>query len=346
MSPIMATTPLELVDRYGRTARDLRVSLTDRCNLRCTYCMPAEGLEWLPTEQSLDDAEVTRLIRLAVERLGIRSVRFTGGEPLLRRSLEDIVAATAALRTDQGIAPSTAITTNALGLERRARALADAGLDRINVSLDSTDRAAFAELTRRDRLDDVFRGIDAALEAGLSPVKVNSVVLPGVNERHVCDLVRFCLGRGLQLRFIEQMPLGPRGGWDRAGMVTAADLLRRLSAEFEISPAEEPRGSAPAALWEVTDGELSGRVGIIASVTHPFCGACDRTRLTTDGAVRSCLFSAAVEEVSLRDMMRAGATDEELAGAWARAMWLKKPGHGIDDEGFLQPERTMSEIGG
>ena len=341
-----APTPIELVDRYGRTARDLRVSLTDRCNLRCTYCMPAEGLEWLPTEQSLDDAEVIRLIRLAVERLGICAVRFTGGEPLLRRSLEAIVAETSRMRTDEGAAPATAITTNALGLDKRARGLAEAGLGRINVSLDTTDRAAFADLTRRDRLGDVVRGIDAALEAGLSPVKVNAVVMPGVNEDSACDLVRFCLGKGLQLRFIEQMPLGPRGRWERAGMVTAADLMERLSAEFTLRPAEEPRGSAPAALWDVTDGTVSGRVGIIASVTHPFCGACDRTRLTTDGAVRSCLFSAASEEVSLRDMMRDGATDDELAEAWARAMWLKKPGHGIDDEGFLQPERTMSEIGG
>ncbi|MDY5786263.1 GTP 3',8-cyclase MoaA [Corynebacterium sp.] len=337
---------LELVDQHGRTARDLRVSLTDRCNLRCTYCMPADGLEWLPTEHSLDDAEVIRLIRLAVEHLGIRAVRFTGGEPLLRASLEHIVAATTQMRTDQGTAPRTAITTNALGLDKRAAGLAAAGLERINISLDSTSRTSFAALTRRDRLDDVITGIEAAIDAGLSPIKVNSVVMPGVNEEGVCDLVRFCLERGLQLRFIEQMPLGPRGKWTREGMVTARDLLDRLEREFTLTPAAEPRGSAPAALWDVTDGVHRGKVGIIASVTHPFCGACDRTRLTTDGAVRSCLFSSAADEVSLRDMMRAGADDAELARAWATAMWHKKPGHGIDDTGFLQPERTMSEIGG
>ena len=343
----MVSVPLELVDSYGRVARDLRVSLTDRCNLRCTYCMPAAGLEWIPTEQSLDDAEVIRLVKLGVEKLGVRSVRFTGGEPLLRRSLEDIVAAAKQMRTDEGRAPATAITTNALGLDKRAAGLAEAGLDRINISLDSADRATFAGLTRRDRLDDVLAGIDAALAAGLSPVKVNSVVMPGINEDSACDLVRFCLDRGLQLRFIEQMPLGPRGEWTREGMVTARDLLDRLGREFTLHPAAEPRGSAPAALWDVSDASgRSGRVGIIASVTHPFCGACDRTRLTTDGAVRSCLFSAQSEEVSLRDMMRAGATDAELAEAWAGAMWRKKPGHGIDDVGFLQPERTMSEIGG
>ncbi|WP_342319557.1 GTP 3',8-cyclase MoaA [Corynebacterium mayonis] len=338
--------PLQLVDQYGRIARDLRVSLTDRCNLRCTYCMPPDGLEWLPTEHTLNRTEVLRLIGIGVERLGIRAVRFTGGEPLMRKSLEDIIAETMTLRTDEGRAPRTAITTNALGLDKRAAALAEAGLERINISLDSVDRNSFAALTRRDRLGDVLRGIDAALEAGLSPIKVNSVVMPGVNFDGVCDLLRFSLSRGLQLRFIEQMPLGPKGQWTRTGMVTAEMLVERLRQEFSLRPAAEPRGSAPAALWDVTDGTLEGQVGIIASVTHPFCGACDRTRLTTDGAIRSCLFSAAADEVSLRDMMRDGATDEELARAWAEAMWLKKPGHGIDDEGFLQPERTMSEIGG
>ena len=340
------TTPRQLADTFGRIARDLRVSLTDRCNLRCTYCMPAEGLDWMPTQLSLTDEEVIRLVRIGVEMLGVRAVRFTGGEPLLRKSLEKIVTATAELHTDEGKRPGIAITTNALGLDKRAEALAAAGLDRINISLDTTDPAVFASLSRRDRHDDVLRGIDAALAAGLNPVKINSVVMPEENEDSAPDLVRFCLRKGLQLRFIEQMPLGPRGEWTREGMVSADDLLARLKAEFEMTPAAEPRGSAPAALWDVTDGEHSGKVGIIASVTHPFCGACDRTRLTTDGAIRSCLFSKAGDEVSLRDMMRSGASDEELARAWAGAMWLKKPGHGIDDPGFLQPERTMSKIGG
>ena len=341
-----APRPRQLVDSFGRVARDLRVSLTDRCNLRCTYCMPADGLEWLPTEHSLSDAEVIRLVRIGVETLGIRAVRFTGGEPLLRKSLEELVAATAQLRTDEGHVPGIAITTNALGLDKRAAGLAAAGLNRINISLDTTDPQTFAALSRRDRHEDVLRGIDAALATGLNPVKINSVVLPGKNEDSAADLVRFCLRRGLQLRFIEQMPLGPRGQWTREGMVTADALLERLATEFTLRPAAEPRGSAPAELWDVTDGEYSGQVGIIASVTHPFCGACDRTRLTTDGAIRSCLFSKAADEVSLRDMMRQGASDEELADAWAGAMARKKPGHGIDDPGFLQPERTMSKIGG
>lgn len=335
-----------LIDQFDRVARDLRVSLTDRCNLRCTYCMPAQGLEWMPTELALDDAEVTRLIRIAVEDLGIRQVRFTGGEPLLRKSLEDIVAATKALTTDEGRAPSTALTTNAVGLDKRARALKDAGLDRINISLDTTSPDLYAQLTRRDRIDDVFAGIDAALAAGLTPVKVNAVVMPGVNDHAVADLADFALGKGLQLRFIEQMPLGPRERWRRGDMVTAEEILATLRERFTLTPAEAPRGSAPAALWDITDGTRTGQVGIIASVTHPFCGACDRTRLTTDGAVRSCLFSARADEVSLRDAMRAGATDAELADLWSQAMWAKKPGHGIDDPGFLQPDRLMSEIGG
>ncbi|UIZ92959.1 GTP 3',8-cyclase MoaA [Corynebacterium sp. CNCTC7651] len=340
--------PSTLVDSYGRTARDLRVSLTDRCNLRCTYCMPADGLEWLPTEHTLDDGEVIRLIRIAVEQLGIRQVRFTGGEPLLRRSLEDIVRATKGLRADDGLNPTTALTTNALGLDRRAAGLAAAGLDRINISLDTVDREQYAALTRRDRLPDVIAGIDAALAAGLTPVKINAVVMPGVNEDAVCDLADFALVRGLELRFIEQMPLGPREKWDRTNMVTAEEILGRLKERFDLSPAAEPRGAAPAARWDIADPATGrrGRVGIIASVTHPFCGACDRTRLTTDGAVRSCLFSAAADEVSLRDAMRAGASDDELAALWAGAMWAKKPGHGIDDPGFLKPERLMSEIGG
>ncbi|WP_083280136.1 GTP 3',8-cyclase MoaA [Corynebacterium sp. HMSC29G08] len=340
-------TTRTLDDQYGRTARDLRVSLTDRCNLRCTYCMPADGLEWMPTEQALTDEETIRLIRLAVETLGIHQVRFTGGEPLLRKSLEDIVAATKKLRIDgSGAAPTTALTTNALGLAKRADALAEAGLDRINVSLDTTSPELFARLTRRDRIQDVFAGIDAALAAGLTPVKVNAVVMPGVNEDGILDLVDFALDKGLQLRFIEQMPLGPREKWERGDMVTAHEILSRIEERFTLTPAEKPRGSAPAALWNIADATREGTLGVIASVTHPFCGACDRTRLTADGAIRACLFSKRVDEVSLRDLMRAGASDKELADAWAQAMWLKKPGHGINDVGFLQPERTMSEIGG
>ncbi|MGP6173443.1 GTP 3',8-cyclase MoaA [Corynebacterium sp. A21] len=332
-----------LADRYGRVARDLRVSLTDRCNLRCTYCMPAEGLEWLPTEQTLSTPEVTRLIRIAVELLGIRQIRFTGGEPLLRKELAEIIAFTTALRTDEGEPVQTALTTNGLGLDKHVEKLQAAGLNRVNISLDTIDAERYKALTRRDRLKHVLAGINAAVASGLSPVKINAVVMPGVNEADIVPLARYCLERGAQLRFIEQMPLGPREQWRRSEMVTAADILARLQAEFTLSPAVEPRGAAPAALWDVAEFP-GGRLGVIASVTHSFCGDCDRSRLTTDGAIRNCLFART--ETPLREMMRAGATDTELATAWASAMWGKLPGHGIDDPGFLQPDRPMSAIGG
>lgn len=335
----MSTQTL-LADRYGRVARDLRVSLTDRCNLRCTYCMPAEGLEWIPTPDTLTDEETIRLIRIAVQQLGIEQVRFTGGEPLLRKSLPDIIAATKALSP----APSTAITTNGVSLHRHAQKLKDAGLDRVNISLDSLDSETYARLTRRDRLDDVLTSIRVASEVGLSPVKVNTVVMPGVNEEDIIPLAEFCLQHDAQLRFIEQMPLGPPNKWDRSKMVTADHILDTLRTRFTLEEAEKPRGSAPAALWHATDGILDGYLGVIAAVTHPFCGDCDRTRLTTDGAIRNCLFAR--EETSLRDLMRNGATDEELARAWQDCMAVKKAGHGIDSPLFIQPERTMSAIGG
>ncbi|TRX51688.1 GTP 3',8-cyclase MoaA [Corynebacterium guaraldiae] len=351
LPPALSDGRRDLLDRYGRQARDLRVSLTDRCNLRCTYCMPAEGLEWMPTAQTLSDDETIRLIRIAVTHLGIRQVRFTGGEPLLRKSLEKIIAATTQLRTDEKLPPSTALTTNGLGLPRRLDGLIEAGLDRVNISLDTIDPELYARLTRRDRLGDVFAAIEAATaahrEGRLGTVKVNAVVMPGVNEEDIVPLARYCLERGAQLRFIEQMPLGPREEWERSRMVTAEDILARLGEEFELTPVQKPRGSAPAALWtaQARDGLIQvGRIGVIASVTRPFCGNCDRTRLTADGAVRNCLFGNS--ETSLRDLLRSGASDAELAAAWAGEMWKKLPGHGVDDEGFLQPDRPMSAIGG
>ncbi len=335
-----------LVDRYGRVATDLRVSLTDRCNLRCTYCMPAEGLEWLPGEQVLTDDEVIRLVTVAVQRLGVTEVRFTGGEPLLRKGLEAIVAATTALRTADGSVPSTALTTNGLGLDKRAEGLAEAGLGRVNVSLDSLDREQYAALARRDRLDDVLAGLAAAARAGLTPIKVNTVLMRGTNEDQALPLLRFALEHGYQLRFIEQMPLGPPHTWDRGAMVTAEEILGLLRGEFTLTPTSAvEREAAPAELWTVAGtGDPPASVGVIAAVTRPFCGACDRTRLTADGQVRDCLFART--ETDLRSMLRSGASDAEIAEAWRVAMWGKRPGHGIDDEGFLQPGRLMSAIGG
>jgi GTP 3',8-cyclase len=327
-----------LADRFGRVATDLRVSLTDRCNLRCSYCMPAEGLDWLPGEDVLTDDEVVRLISIAVSRLGVDEVRFTGGEPLVRRGLLDIVRRTAALTPR----PETSLTTNALGLARTAQALADAGLDRVNVSLDTVRREDFLTITRRDRLKDVVAGLEAAAAAGLGPVKVNAVLLRGVNDEQGPELLGWCLERGYQLRFIEQMPLDAQHGWRRDTMVTADEILASLGAAFDLEPAEEPRGSAPAELFTVNGGPAT--VGVIASVTRPFCGDCDRVRLTADGQVRNCLFAR--EESDLRAALRSGADDDELADRWVTAMAGKLPGHGINDPSFLQPDRPMSAIGG
>jgi cyclic pyranopterin phosphate synthase len=327
-----------LADAYGRVATDLRVSLTDRCNLRCSYCMPAEGLDWLPHDEVLSDDEVVRLIEIGVRRLGIREVRFTGGEPLIRRGLVDIVRRTRALGDELELS----VTTNALGLERNARALADAGLDRVNISLDTLDAERFHTITRRNRLDDVLRGAKAAHDAGLTPVKINAVLLRGVNDDDACELLHWAVGHDYALRFIEQMPLDAQHDWHREQMVTADEILARLEREFSLTPASEPRGSAPAQLFLVNGGPAT--VGVIASVTRPFCGDCDRVRLTADGQVRNCLFAR--EESDLRGAMRAGASDEELADRWVAAMAGKLPGHGINDPSFLQPDRPMSAIGG
>ena len=327
-----------LVDRHGRVATDLRVSLTDRCNLRCTYCMPPEGLDWLPKVEVLTDDEIVRLVRIGVEQLGIREVRFTGGEPLLRPGLPGIVAAATALRPR----PEVSLTTNAIGLARIAPPLAQAGLDRINVSLDTLDPVRFKQLTHRDRLDDVLAGLRAAHDAGLRPVKVNAVLLRGINEVDAVPLLAFCLEQGYQLRFIEQMPLDAHHAWTRGEMVTAEDILARLATRWTLTPDVEERGSAPAERWLVDGGPAT--VGVIASVTRSFCGSCDRTRLTADGQIRNCLFAR--EESDLRAPLREGATDEEIADLWRVATLGKLPGHGIDDPSFLQPSRPMSAIGG
>jgi cyclic pyranopterin phosphate synthase len=328
-----------LTDSYGRMATDLRVSLTDRCNLRCSYCMPPEGLDWLPKPEVLTGDEVVRLVRIGVEALGIREVRFTGGEPLLRRDLVSIIAATAALSPR----PEISLTTNGIGLSRQAAALREAGLDRVNVSLDTLRPEVFSKLTHRDRLDDVLSGLAAAAAAGLTPVKVNAVLMRAVNEDEAPALLRYCLEHGYELRFIEQMPLDAQHGWERAEMVTAEEIFASLSRAFELSAdAQRLRGAAPAETFLVNGGPA--RVGVIASVTRPFCGACDRVRLTADGQVRNCLFARS--ESDLRALLRSGATDEQVAARWRAAVAVKLPGHGINDPSFLQPDRPMSAIGG
>ncbi|KUJ68899.1 cyclic pyranopterin phosphate synthase MoaA [Streptomyces albus subsp. albus] len=328
-----------LIDTYGRVATDLRVSLTDRCNLRCTYCMPEEGLQWLAKPDLLTDDEIVRLIRIAVTELGVTEVRFTGGEPLLRPGLVGIVQRCAELSPR----PRMSLTTNGIGLARTAQALRDAGLDRVNVSLDTLRPEVFRTLTRRDRHHDVLAGLAAARTAGLTPVKVNAVLMPGLNDDEAPDLLAWAVENRYELRFIEQMPLDAQHGWRRDGMITAGDILASLRTRFDLTPEErQARGSAPAERWLVDGGPA--RVGVIASVTRPFCRACDRTRLTADGQVRTCLF--AQEESDLRGALRSGAPDEEVARLWRQAMWGKKAGSGLDDPSFLQPERPMSAIGG
>jgi cyclic pyranopterin phosphate synthase len=301
--------------------------------------MPPEGLEWLPNPALLSDDEVVRLARIGVRHLGITEIRFTGGEPLLRRGLPGIVARAAELRPR----PEISLTTNGIGLTRLADPLRAAGLDRINVSLDTLNPETFRQLSRRDRLDDVLAGLASAHAAGLRPVKVNTVLMRGLNDAEAPALLDYCLERGYELRFIEQMPLDAQHGWRRENMVTAGEILDSLTAHVKLTAADPgERGSAPAETFLVDGGPA--RVGVIGSVTRPFCGTCDRVRLTADGQVRNCLFAR--DESNLRDPMRHGASDDELAGIWRRAVAVKLPGHGINDPGFLQPARPMSAIGG
>lgn len=326
------------MDGFGRVARSLRVSVIDHCNLRCTYCMPAAGMAWLPRDQILTADEIVRTVRVFVG-LGIRAVRLTGGEPLLRPDLPDIVAGIDALRPR----PAIAMTTNGVTLSGAAHRLRQAGLDRVNVSLDSPTREGYARVVRRDRFGDVLRGLDVAAEAGLHPIKVNAVILPGDPEAQAVDLLRFCLDRGFELRFIEQMPIGAEPGWRPEDQVPAAEIRERLSRHFELTPLPAAvRGSDPAHRYLVNGGPAT--LGIIASVTEPFCAQCDRLRVTADGMLRNCLFGQ--DEADLRTPLRAGADDAELAEIVRAQTRRKARGHGIGEPGFMQPGRSMSAIGG
>ncbi|PYI65688.1 GTP 3',8-cyclase MoaA [Arthrobacter livingstonensis] len=340
-----------LVDQFGRTASDMRLSLTDKCNLRCHYCMPEDGLEWLKKSKLLTAGEIVRLVGLGVDRLGVRELRLTGGEPLVRADLVEIIAA---LRRNHPSLPIS-LTTNGVGLARKAQALADAGLTRLNVSMDTLHHDAFFQLTRRPFLDQVLAGIEAAAAAGLGPIKVNAVLMRGVNEGHAAELLGWCLERGYELRFIEQMPLDADHGWTRDGMITAAEIRGLLAGDFELSPDPRSRDGAPAERFEVRhhgSGELLGTVGVIASVTEPFCADCRRTRITAEGKVMSCLFSRT--EIDLLELLRVGdspADDNAVAARWQDAMWAKPRAHGmghpgLGDADFVQPERSMSAIGG
>ncbi|HJR24509.1 MAG TPA: GTP 3',8-cyclase MoaA [Acidimicrobiales bacterium] len=327
-------TTRPLVDGYGRVHTDLRISVTDRCNFRCTYCMPEEGLAWLPREELLSFEELERVARLMVERHGIDSIRLTGGEPTVRAHLPVLVGKLAALPVD------LSLTTNGATLRAVARELAGAGLRRVNVSLDTLQPDRFLELTRRDQLGDVLDGIDAALAAGLAPVKVNAVVIAGVNDDEVLELARYGRDHGVTVRFIEFMPLDADGAWRGDLVVPQAEILRRLAAEWPLEPVA--RGSAPAERYRYLDGK--GEVGVIPSVTEPFCDRCDRLRLTADGQLRSCLFS--IEDHDLRGVLRSGGTDDELSAVIETCVGAKWAGHAINQVHFVRPRRSMSQIGG
>lgn len=330
----------QLVDTYGRVHRDLRVSLTDRCSLRCNYCMPADFSDWIANEKLLTTDELVKVVGLCVEA-GITQVRLTGGEPLLRRDIVDVVRRINELPQP----PRISLTTNALALAEVAQELKEAGLARVNVSLDTLDPIRFKEMTHRDRFHDVIAGIEAAQAAGLTPLKVNAVLLKGINEDEAIPLLRHALASDWNLRFIEQMPLDAGDLWARPVMVTADEIQKELEREFELSPVPS-RGSAPAEEFYVNGGPAT--VGIIASVTRPFCAACDRLRLTADGQFRNCLFAR--DETDVRAVLRSGLSeadiDKGVHSIIESVVRAKLPGHGINDPNFIKPDRPMSAIGG
>ncbi|WP_309109039.1 GTP 3',8-cyclase MoaA [Arthrobacter sp.] len=346
--------PAGLLDRFGRQATDLRLSLTDKCNLRCTYCMPAQGLEWLSKQALMTADEIVRVVGISVTKLAIRELRLTGGEPLVRPDLVDIVRALRRQHPDLPIS----MTTNGVGLDKKAQALKDAGLTRINVSLDSLHEETFELLTRRPFLNKVLAGVEAARTAGLGPVKINAVLMRGINDAEASGLLAWALKHGYELRFIEQMPLDADHGWTRRDMITAAEIRELLSEDFILTPDRRERAGAPAERFQVrkrnaaageSSGAVLGTAGIIASVTEPFCGDCRRTRITAEGKLMSCLFSR--EEFDILGPLRSGADDEELTRLWQDAMWIKPRAHGMDHSGldsadFIQPDRSMSTIGG
>ncbi|HAP78030.1 MAG TPA: GTP 3',8-cyclase MoaA [Acidimicrobiaceae bacterium] len=335
----------DLVDPFGRTIRDLRISVTDRCNFRCTYCMPEEGMQWVPRSEVLTFEEIERVARLFVERFGVDGIRLTGGEPTMRAHLPVLVSKLAALGVDM------ALTTNAATFRHHAHELREAGLRRVNISLDTLDREKFERMTRRDELVRVLDGIDAALEAGFAPVKINAVVQRGVNDDEIVALATFGRERGVEMRFIEFMPLDASGHWLHDDVVGQDEIVARLSEAFELDPVPA-RGAAPADRWRYGDADelaAKGRgggamVGVIPTVTKPFCGDCDRVRLTADGQFRTCLFET--REFDVRDVLRSGGSDDDLAALIERAVGTKWAGHQIGQVTFVKPRRTMSQIGG
>ena len=331
----MAAGSSPLVDGFGRVHRDLRISVTDRCNFRCTYCMPAEGLDWMSRDDLLTYEELARVARVCVERFGFDGIRLTGGEPTVRANLPILIEQLSGLGVD------LSLTTNGTTLTKLAPALVAAGLERINISLDSLRRDRFEQITRRDELDRVLEGIDAAVRSGLKPVKINCVVMRGVNDDEIVDFARFGREQGVTVRFIEFMPLDAQGEWTNEQVVTKAEIVAAIGEVFDLEPVAE-RESDPAARWRYVDG--GGEFGVIPTVTEAFCESCDRVRLTADGMLRHCLF--ATRELDLRSLLRAGATDDDLAAAITAEVGAKWAGHQINQVHFIRPTRSMSQIGG
>jgi cyclic pyranopterin phosphate synthase len=339
---------MDLIDPYGRTVRDLRISITDRCNFRCTYCMPEEGMKWLPRDEVLTYEELARVAGICVSHFGVDGIRLTGGEPTMRAHLPILVQKLAQLEVPAdasspraGKPIDLAITTNGATLRLIAQELRNAGLARINISLDTLKKDRFFEMTRRDELEHVLDGIDAAIDAGFSPVKINAVVQRGINDDEIIDLATFGRDKGIEVRFIEFMPLDASGTWDNAQVFSQEEIVAAISKVYplELMPA---RGAAPADRWRYLDGK--GTVGVIPTVTKPFCGDCDRVRLTADGQFRTCLF--ATNEFDLRVMLRNGADDDAIAAEIKRAVGTKWAGHNIGNVTFVRPRRSMSQIGG
>ena len=339
-----ALPPTPLVDTFGRRVRDLRISVTDRCNLRCRYCMPAEGLDWLARSELLSFEEIARVARVCVERFGFRSIRLTGGEPTVRAALPRLVAMLAGLEPlaeRQGDRLDLALTTNGTTLALLAGDLRRAGLDRVNISLDSLRPERFEQVTRRHALHQVLEGVDAAVAAGLFPVKVNCVLVRGVNDDEIVDFAAFGRERGVVVRFIEYMPLDADGAWSAEQVVPAAEVLAAVDAVWPLEPLGG-RGSQPAERFRYRDA--AGEIGVVGSVTRSFCGTCDRVRLTAEGMFRNCLF--AMDETDLRAVLRGGGSDDDLAAAMAADVGRKWAGHTIGQVTFGRPARSMSQIGG
>jgi GTP 3',8-cyclase len=330
-----------LVDTFGRVHRDLRVSVTDRCNFRCTYCMPVEGMPWLPRSELLTYEEIARLASVFVERFDFDGIRLTGGEPTVRAHLPVLIERLSRLRTSAGEPVDLSLTTNGASLRLIADDLVHAGLRRINISCDTLRRDRFLTITQRDALDSVLDGIDAAIDAGLDPVKVNVVAMRGVNDDELIDFATFGRERGVLVRFIEFMPLDAQGRWTRDQVLTQDEIVAAIDRVYPLEPIPG-RGAEPAERFGYRDGR--GEIGVIASVTHAFCESCDRVRLTAEGQLATCLF--AVDEHDLRTPLRAGADDDALAAVIAEAVRGKWAGHAIDQVNFIRPKRSMSQIGG